>query len=271
MEEQENTNRESQKKNDNTNKSAIIFAKELVINFRLLLIALGITLLFAVIFYIACYPTLTGEYGESKYDKPILKSYEFENLPSIRLGSFEELNQDIKDPSQIGNSGLKGVNNLKNDYDTTYNNALNVDNQPQPDPLEEFSNRANNMPIFLGKQSLAENVYKAISHDAAQSLGLTPGYSLEGYGESKYDKPILKSYEAENLPSIRLGSFKDDIKSKTLYCFIISIAALIGGRYIYKGVVWVNVTYKNSKPILINSKNKHPNIVNSNDNISNEN
>ena len=50
-----------------------------------------------------------------------------------------ELNQDIKDPSQIGNSGLKGINNfkvtntpeitlgknynLKNDYNTTYNNA----------------------------------------------------------------------------------------------------------------------------------------------------
>lgn len=151
MEEQENTNRESQKKNDNTNKSAIIFAKELVINFRLLLIALGITLLFAVIFYIACYPTLTG-----------------------------------------------------------------------------------------------------------------------GYGASKYDENAIGNVQLDNLPSIRLGSFEDDIKSKTLYCFIISIAALIGGRYIYKGVVWVNVTYENSKPILINSKNIHPNIVNSNDNISNK-
>lgn len=129
MEEQENTNRESQKKNDNTNKSAIIFAKELVINFRLLLIALGITLLFAVIFYIACYPTLTG-----------------------------------------------------------------------------------------------------------------------GYGASKYDENAIGNVQLDNLPSIRLGSFEDDIKSKTLYCFIISIAALIGGRYIYKGVVWVNVTYENSKP-----------------------
>ena len=47
---------------------------------------------------------------------------------------------------------------------------------------------------------------RAINYDATQALGLTPGYSFEGYGESKYDKPVLKGYEAENLQDFRAKS-----------------------------------------------------------------
>ena len=134
-----------------------------------------------------------------------------------------ELNQDIKDPSQIGNSGLKGIN---------------VNNQPEPDPLEEFSNMVSNMPIFLGKQSLAENTYNAIIYEASQASGVTPGYSFEGYGDSKYDATATSEVQLLNLEKHRgqeqsfmagVGSFFMQVGGAALTSAVGAIGAIPAG------------------------------------------
>ena len=117
----------------------------------------------------------------------------------------------------------------------TINNPsdLIADNQPPPDPLEELSNMVNNMPIFLDKQSLAENVYNAINYDATQALGLTPGYSFEGYGDSKYDATATSRVQLLNLKEHRKLEFELDLKNFSIKFFLCSFMFLVIGRYIY--------------------------------------
>lgn len=215
--------KQEQQIENKSNKSQIIFAKEIVINFRFLLVTLGITLIFFIIYNFIFNPAKLGT-----------NNVTVTNTPEITLGKNY---------------------NLKNDYYTAYNNALNVDNQPQPDPVEEFSNRANNMPIFLDKQSLGENVIKAINHDAAQAVGLTPGYSFEGFGDSKYD---WGCQTLDDLDNHRKWAFREDITSKSLYCFFLSLSVLVLGRYIYKGINWVNNTYQKSNPNSIPKSDNSP-------------
>lgn len=241
-----------------SNKSQIIFAKEIVINFRFLLVTLGITLIFFIIYNFIFNPAKLGDnttegVGGLTY-KPTRKEINARALEEIKIKKSKAIDQQAIIPSYA-------------EYDTPtladfrrqeVGSVQDVDNQPQPDPVEEFYNMANNMPIIFDKQSYAENIYRAINYDAAQASGLIPGYSFGDYGESKYDKPILKSYEAENLQDYRKWAFREDITSKSLYCFFLSLSVLVLGRYIYKGINWVNNTYQKSNPNSIPKSDNSP-------------
>lgn len=145
--------KQEQQIENKSNKSQIIFAKEIVINFRFLLVTLGITLIFFII-------------------------YNF-----------------IFNPAKLG------TNNDRVKY-TAYGSII-----------------------------------------------------VKGFGESKYD------WDCQNLDDLdyhRKWAFREDITSKSLYCFFLSLSVLVLGRYIYKGINWVNNTYQKSNPNSIPKSDNSP-------------
>lgn len=63
------------------------------------------------------------------------------------------------------------------------------------------------------------------------------GNQFENY--SKYDEHIQTSSDIEDLHGFRVKIFNEDIKSKSIYFFLISIITLIFGRYILKAIKWL--------------------------------
>lgn len=208
--------KQEQQIENKSNKSQIIFAKEIVINFRFLLVTLGITLIFFIIYNFIFNPAKLGDnttegVGGLTY-KPTRKE--------INARALEE---------------------------TKIKNSKAIDQQAIIPSYEEFST-----PTLA---DFRRQEVRSVEVGLRQNLGSMPGDIVKGYGESKYD---WDCQTLEFLDDHRKSAFREDITSKSLYCFFLSLSVLVLGRYIYKGINWVNNTYQKSNPNSIPKSDNSP-------------
>lgn len=94
-------------------------------------------------------------------------------------------------------------------------------------------------PYYVPQDVLEKNL-KILDEHQMKGSGF---YQLGWAGDSEYDRNITVG-AIRNINVIRKNAFLDDIKYKSRITFIIMLLVFIIGRYLLKGLDWVNKTAK---------------------------
>ena len=188
-------------------KALIRLAKEIKINFQLILIALVCTLVAHGILYYWLKPPISNQEQIP---------YVEEQIPTYERDGAEYTISDLE--AEIAAKSLSKTSNVLED--PTPKKTTSTTPSPTVEDFVKAFTEAD-----LGRPSLSEE-------------GVLP----EDYGSSQYDKNIKFASSLENLNEFREQSFKQDLEEKTIIAFFLFFFGLCGGRYLFLIVRWVNRT-----------------------------